>query len=132
MGPMTHSDTSSPPTPAPTSAPVAGGISLSERAAVKVRSLLAEQNAPEGSGLRVKVVGGGCSGMSYSLQIEPKAGPADRVFVSHGISIFLDPKSALFVNGTEIDWQESIMGAAFAFRNPMAKGSCGCGSSFTA
>jgi iron-sulfur cluster assembly accessory protein len=68
-----------------------------------------------------------------SLYRSPRGrAPADKVFESQGIKIFLDPKSALFVSGTEIDWQESMMGAGFAFKNPLAKGSCGCGTSFTA
>ena len=107
-------------------------ITLTEKAAVKVRSLFHEQSAPEGTGLRVKVVGGGCSGLSYQLAVESTPVPADRVYESQGVKIYLDPKSAMFVTGTEIDWQESMMGAGFAFKNPQAKGSCGCGSSFTA
>ncbi len=107
-------------------------ITLTEKAATKVKSLMSEQSSPATAGLRVKVVGGGCSGLSYQLGLEPASTPADKVFESQGIKIFLDPKSALFVSGTEIDWQESMMGAGFAFRNPLAKGSCGCGSSFTA
>jgi iron-sulfur cluster assembly accessory protein len=107
-------------------------ITLTEPAAKKVRSLITAQGAPEGTGLRVKVVGGGCSGLSYQLELEPSPTAADKVFESQGIKVYLDPKSALFVSGTEIDWQESMMGAAFAFRNPLAKGTCGCGTSFTA
>jgi iron-sulfur cluster assembly accessory protein len=107
-------------------------ITLTEKAATKVRSLFVEQSAPQGTGLRVKVVGGGCSGLSYSLAVESNPVPEDKVFESQGVKIFLDPKSALFVTGTEIDWQESMMGAGFAFRNPQAKGTCGCGTSFTA
>jgi len=107
-------------------------IQLTEKAAEKIRSLMADQNTPEGTGLRVKVVGGGCSGMSYSINLEPAAAPADKIFESQGLKVFLDPKSALFITGTEVDWQESMMGAGFAFKNPLAKGSCGCGSSFTA
>ena len=107
-------------------------ITLTEKAATKVKDLLVSQGGTETSGLRVKVVGGGCSGLSYSLGIEAAAGPGDKVFESQGIKIYLDPKSALFVSGTEIDFEESIMGAGFAFKNPLSKGSCGCGSSFTA
>lgn len=107
-------------------------ITLTENAAKKVKTLFQEQSAPEGTGLRVKVVGGGCSGLSYSLAVESAPVPADKVYESQGVKIYLDPKSALFVSGTEIDWQESMMGAGFAFKNPMAKGTCGCGTSFTA
>jgi iron-sulfur cluster assembly protein len=107
------------------------GVTLTERAAAKVKDLISKQTPPEG-GLRVKVVGGGCSGLSYQLDIEKAPNPADKVVESHGVSVYLDPKSALFIGGTEIDWQESMMGAAFSFRNPNAKGTCGCGTSFTA
>lgn len=107
-------------------------ITLTDKAATKVKDLFKQQGSPEGTGLRVKVVGGGCSGMSYQLAVETAPTPTDKVFESQGIKIFLDPKSALFVTGTEIDFQESIMGAGFAFKNPMAKGTCGCGTSFTA
>jgi iron-sulfur cluster assembly accessory protein len=107
-------------------------ITLTDKAATKVKELFKQQGSPEGTGLRVKIVGGGCSGMSYQLAVETSPTPADKVFESQGVKIFLDPKSALFVTGTEIDFQESIMGAGFAFKNPMAKGTCGCGTSFTA
>ena len=107
-------------------------ITLTEKAATKVKELFKQQGSPEGTGLRVKVVGGGCSGLSYQLAVETSPTPADKVFESQGVRIFLDPKSALFVTGTEIDFQESLMGAGFAFKNPMAKGTCGCGTSFTA
>jgi iron-sulfur cluster assembly accessory protein len=107
-------------------------ITLTEKAATKVKELFKQQGSPEGTGLRVKVVGGGCSGMSYQLAVETSPTPQDKVFESQGVRIFLDPKSALFVTGTEIDFQESLMGAGFAFKNPMAKGTCGCGTSFTA
>jgi iron-sulfur cluster assembly accessory protein len=107
-------------------------ITLTEKAAKKVRELFQQQGSPAGTGLRVKIVGGGCSGMSYDLSVETSPTPADKVFESQGVKIFLDPKSALFVTGTEIDFQESMMGAGFAFKNPMAKGTCGCGTSFTA
>ena len=107
-------------------------ITLTDKAATKVKELFKQQGSPEGTGLRVKVVGGGCSGMSYQLAVETSPTPQDKVFESQGVRIFLDPKSALFVTGTEIDFQESLMGAGFAFKNPMAKGTCGCGTSFTA
>jgi iron-sulfur cluster assembly accessory protein len=106
-------------------------VTLTERAANKVKELLGNGSPVEG-GLRVKVVGGGCSGLSYVLDIERTPTPADKVFESHGVRVYLDPKSALFIGGTEIDWQESLMGSAFSFKNPNAKGTCGCGTSFTA
>ena len=106
-------------------------ITLTDRAANKVRDLISKSTPPEG-GLRVRVVGGGCSGLSYQLDIDKGPAPGDKILESNGVSVYLDPKSALFVSGTEIDWQESMMGAAFSFRNPNAKGTCGCGTSFTA
>lgn len=107
-------------------------ITLSPKAAQKVKAMMADPSQAGATGLRVKVVGGGCSGLSYSLALERAAVPADRVFESEGVSIYVDPKSALFVTGTQIDYEESLMGQGFAFRNPNAKGTCGCGSSFTA
>ena len=107
-------------------------ITLSPRAAKKVRELMAQPEQTGAKGLRVKVVGGGCSGLSYQLGLDREPAPADKVFESEGIPIYLDPKSALFVGGTLIDYEESMMGQGFAFKNPNAKGTCGCGSSFTA
>ncbi len=107
-------------------------ITLTESAAAKVKTLFSEKGPSDTLGLRVRVVGGGCSGLSYDLALETEARPDDKVFESQGVKIYLDPKSALFVSGTEIDFQKTLMGEGFAFRNPNAKGSCGCGSSFTA
>lgn len=107
-------------------------ITLTPKAAEKVKAMLADPGQKGATGLRVKVVGGGCSGLSYQLALERQAVPADKVLQSEGVTIYLDPKSALFVSGTQIDYEESIMGQGFAFKNPNAKGSCGCGSSFTA
>ena len=106
-------------------------MKIHESAVTKLRELRAEENNSDLK-FRVFVQGGGCSGMSYQLAVESTPVAADKVYESQGIKIYLDPKSALFVTGTEIDWQESMMGAGFAFKNPQAKGSCGCGSSFTA
>lgn len=107
-------------------------ITLTPKAAEKVKAMLADPGQKGATGLRVKVVGGGCSGLSYQLALERQGVPADKVLQSEGVTIYLDPKSALFVSGTQIDYEESIMGQGFAFKNPNAKGSCGCGSSFTA
>jgi iron-sulfur cluster assembly protein/NifU-like protein len=70
--------------------------------------------------------------MSYQLVLEKGAGDADTVYESEGLKIFVDPKSNLFVNGTQIDYYESMMGSGFKFENPNATGGCGCGSSFSA
>ena len=112
--------------------PVAQPLVDVRASAAERLSAMMREKALEGYALRVFVSGGGCSGLSYNLTIEHAGRPDDRVFESQGITIYLDPKSALFVSGTEIDWQESMMGAGFAFKNPVAKGTCGCGTSFTA
>jgi iron-sulfur cluster assembly protein len=93
---------------------------------------MAQPEQTEATGLRVKVAGGGCSGLSYQIAFERAAEEHDTVYESEGVTIFLDAKSALFITGTEIDYHESMMGSGFAFQNPNAKGTCGCGTSFTA
>ncbi len=107
-------------------------ITLTETAANKVRDLMAQPDQSEATGLRVKVVGGGCSGLSYEIALEREPSENDQVIESEGIKIYLDPKSALFISGTQIDYHQSLMGQGFAFKNPNATGTCGCGTSFTA
>ena len=106
-------------------------IVLTPSAADKVRDLMKQPGNEGATGLRVRVVGGGCSGLTYDLQLAREAEAADQTFECEGIPVYLDPKSALFVDGTEIHWRESMMGAGFEFKNPNAAGSCGCGTSFT-
>jgi iron-sulfur cluster assembly protein len=105
-----------------------GAITLTSRAAEKIREILREQGTPE-YGVRVGVRGGGCSGLSYV--IEPCSEPADRdqVFEIHGLHVFVDPKSLTFLRGTEIDFKP--LGMGFLFNNPNAKKACGCGESFS-
>ncbi len=107
-------------------------ITLTPAAADKVKDLMAQPEQSEAKGLRVKVVGGGCSGLSYQIALERTPDENDKVMESEGINIYLDPKSALFIDGTQIDYHESMMGSGFAFSNPNATGTCGCGTSFTA
>jgi iron-sulfur cluster assembly protein len=107
-------------------------ITLTPKAAEKVQALMKDPAQAGATGLRVKVVGGGCSGLSYQLALDRAAGPGDKVITTEGVTVYLDPKSALFVGGTLIDYEETVMGGGFAFKNPNSKGSCGCGSSFTA
>jgi iron-sulfur cluster assembly protein len=104
-------------------------ISLSENAAKKIRSLLAEQDKPEG-GLRVKVVGGGCSGLQYKMDLDVER-PGDKVFGDPDAKIFVDRKSFLYLNGTELDYNDGLMQSGFNLHNPNVKRSCGCGASFT-
>jgi iron-sulfur cluster assembly protein len=103
-------------------------ITLTEQAARKIHALLAERNLP-GGGLRVKVVGGGCSGLTYKMDVDqPRDG--DRVFEQDGARLVVDRKSFLYLKGTELDYNEGLMASGFSLRNPNVKRSCGCGSSF--
>lgn len=107
---------------------MAAGVVISDRAAAKIRELLRAENK-EGQGLRVKVVGGGCSGLQYKLDLdEQRAG--DRVFEKDGVKVLVDMKSLLYVNGTELEYKEELMQSGFVFQNPNVKRSCGCGTSF--
>jgi iron-sulfur cluster assembly accessory protein len=92
-----------------------------------------ERENLQGSGLRVAVVGGGCSGFQYSLDIEKDERPGDMVFEASGVKCFVDPMSSMYLLGVEIDYVEGQFGqSGFAFKNPNAKHTCGCGSSFSA
>jgi iron-sulfur cluster assembly protein len=105
-------------------------ITLTEKAAGKVKQLVAARGDLKDPGLRVRVVAGGCSGLSYQMDLADGPQPDDRVYESHGSKVFVDGKSDLYLAGVEIDWKESLMGSSFTFTNPNAKGKCGCGESF--
>jgi iron-sulfur cluster insertion protein len=104
-------------------------ISLTPKAAEKVMAIRQEENAQDHA-LRVRVVGGGCSGFQYDLYFEKDQAGEDQVFESHGVKILIDPMSLNYLEGTEIDFVEGMYGTGFRFNNPNVKGSCGCGSSF--
>ena len=104
-------------------------VTLTATASSKVKEFLDEQGKPE-AGLRVRVVGGGCSGFQYQLALDETSSPDDQVFEQDGIKLFVDSKSLLYLNGTEIDYEESVMGSGFRFNNPNSTGTCGCGESF--
>jgi iron-sulfur cluster assembly accessory protein len=107
---------------------VVAGVSITERAAARIKQLQAEEK--ESQGLRLKVVGGGCSGLQYKMDLDQqKAG--DRVFEKDGAKVLVDMKSLLYLNGTELDYKEELMQSGFVFQNPNVKRSCGCGTSFT-
>lgn len=93
-----------------------------------MRRLLAQQTRNNG-GLRVGVKGGGCSGLSYTMQFEDKPREHDRVFEADGVRIFCDPKSYLYLNGLTLDYSNEVIGGGFKFINPNAARSCGCASS---
>jgi iron-sulfur cluster assembly protein len=108
-------------------------IHLSEHAAKKIIALLAKEGvSAETGGLRVGVQGGGCSGLSYAMRLDTQARDRDKVFEEFGARIFVDPKSLLYLNGTTLEYEETLMRQGFVFQNPNAARSCGCGSSFTA
>jgi iron-sulfur cluster assembly protein len=107
-------------------------IQITETAAQKIRTLMAKQGIDEG-GLRVGVKGGGCSGLSYIFAWEREARFGDEVFEgAEGAKIFIDKKSLLYLNGTVLDYDTSLISRGFVFNNPNAKSTCGCGSSFGA
>jgi len=106
-------------------------ISLSERAVTEVKRIVEEQNLPEGTGLRVGVKGGGCSGFSYTLGFDDNQNPTDQLSQVDGVQIMCDPKSFLYLNGTVVDFEDSLMSRGFKFTNPNASKSCGCGESFS-
>ncbi len=105
-------------------------ITVSEAAALKINELLQEENKA-GSGLRVFVQGGGCSGFQYGLMIEESPGVADQVFESNGIKLYVDPISIRYLKGAEVDFVENFSGGGFTIKNPNAVTTCGCGQSFT-
>jgi iron-sulfur cluster assembly protein len=108
-------------------------IHLTEGAAKKIVALLAKEGvSPETGGLRVGIQGGGCSGLSYAMRLDTQARDRDKVFAEFGARLFVDPKSLLYLNGTTLDYEETLMRQGFVFVNPNAARSCGCGSSFTA
>ena len=108
-------------------------LNVTESAATEIKKFMAsEEGLPESSGLRVRVVPGGCSGFQYSLNIEEQSREGDFIIDEKGVRMFVDMFSAQYLNGVEIDYVTGVMGSGFTFKNPNATGSCGCGSSFTA
>ena len=104
-------------------------VTMTETAAKKVSELRLEEGKPEW-GLRIRVVGGGCSGMSYELGWEDQQASDDDITESQGIKVYIDKNSAPYLSGIEIDYvQNDMMGAGFAIKNPNVKSSCGCGHS---
>src|SRR5574339_999064 len=105
-------------------------INVSPTAASKITELLAEEQK-QGSGLRVFVQGGGCSGFQYGLMIEENGGVGDQTFDSNGIKLYVDPVSLSYLKGAEVDFVDTITGGGFTIKNPNATSTCGCGSSFS-
>lgn len=108
-------------------------IAVSSVAAAEVKKFMdAEGVTPDVGGLRVSVQPGGCSGFKYGLLIEDAPADDDFVLAQEGVRLFVDPFSAQYLNGVQIDYVSSMQGSGFTFKNPNATGGCGCGSSFTA
>ena len=106
-------------------------VILTETAAREIKTIIAQQELDaEKVRLRVGVKGGGCSGFSYILDLTETQKDSDEVFEQHGVKIIVDPKSMLYLGGTQVDFKDEIMGRGFVFTNPNATTSCGCGSSF--
>jgi iron-sulfur cluster assembly protein len=103
-------------------------IELTDQAAARIRQLVSEKGRTDG-GLRVKVVGGGCSGLTYKMDLD-EVRQGDKVFEHAGAKLVVDRKSFLYLNGTVLDYQDGLMSSGFNLQNPNVKRSCGCGSSF--
>lgn len=104
-------------------------ITVTEAAAAKIKVFLAED--PQALGLRVYVKGGGCSGYSYGMALEPTISDDDTVIEKDGIKVIVDPQSMPLISGSDVDYVDSLQGSGFAIKNPQAKTTCGCGSSFS-
>jgi iron-sulfur cluster assembly protein len=105
-------------------------IMLTDGAIAKVKSILAERK--EDAGLRIAIIGGGCSGFQYQMTLDKESQEDDKIIDMEGIKVFVDPKSLLYLNGTKIDYVDGANGSGFVFDNPNARLSCGCGETFEA
>ncbi len=104
-------------------------VNLTPTAVFKVKEIMAQQN-PVPAGLRIGVVGGGCSGFSYSMSFENAPGVMDKVYNFDGLKVYVDATSAMYLNGCTVDFVETLEASGFKFDNPNVKSTCGCGSSF--
>jgi iron-sulfur cluster assembly accessory protein len=129
MATSTVATTTTTPTPEAIPEPKATPVRLTDSAVNKVREIMATQD-PLPAGLRIGVVGGGCSGFQYSMSFENQSGMMDKVYDFNGLKVFLDATSLMYLNGCVVDYVETIEAAGFKFENPTVKSTCGCGSSF--
>jgi iron-sulfur cluster assembly protein len=110
----------------------AGGLQVTDRAVKRIRIAMAKEGvSPEEGGLRLGVLGGGCSGLSYSIKFDSRPRERDRIYDFDGVRVFVDPKSFLYLHGMTLDYEETLMRQGFNFVNPNSSRSCGCGSSFS-
>jgi len=125
-----------PPTPAEAkpalpSAP-SQGLQVTEKAIKRIKIAMAKEGvSAEEGGLRLGVMGGGCSGLSYSIKFDSRPRERDRIYNFDGVRVFVDPKSFLYLHGMTLDYEETLMRQGFNFINPNSTRSCGCGSSFS-
>jgi len=106
-------------------------LTITDNALSEVKKFMETENVGKEAGLRIRVVPGGCSGFSYSMQIEEAPRQGDEIFDQSGLRVFVDMFSRQYLEGVQIDYVSSVMGSGFTFNNPNATGSCGCGSSFS-
>lgn len=106
-------------------------IKVSDKAKIKIESLLNQEGKSNGSFVRVGVEGGGCSGLMYNLDFDSELTDSDKVFEDNGVKIVVDKKSMLYLLGTELDFSDGLNGKGFSFINPNASRTCGCGESFS-
>jgi iron-sulfur cluster assembly protein len=104
-------------------------VTVTPKAVAKIREQFAKHGVQ--GGLRLGVLGGGCSGLSYLFKFDVKPRPTDTVYDYDDVKVFVDPKSMLYLNGMTLDWKDSLIHSGFEFDNPNAKKSCGCGTSFS-
>lgn len=114
----------------PTGKPAGKGIGLADSAVARLKALLEQRQTPQ-AGLRIAVRGGGCSGLSYAMEWAESAKERDKIFERDGVRVFVDPKSFLYLMGTELVFEETLMASGFKLNNPNMKSACGCGESFT-
>ena len=105
-------------------------VQLTDNAVSKVKEIISSQD-PQPSGLRISVVGGGCSGFSYSMAFETAPNMLDKTYNYDGLKVFVDQASLLYLDGAQVDYVETMEGSGFKFENPQVKSTCGCGSSFS-
>lgn len=106
-------------------------IQVTPKAVEKIRAAFKREGVTQG-GLRLGVLGGGCSGLSYQFRFDPKPRTTDKVFQFDDVNVFVDPKSMVYLDGMTLDWKDSLIQSGFVFDNPHAKRGCGCGTSFSA
>ena len=107
-------------------------LNVTARAIKRIRIAMAKEGvSPEEGGLRLGVMGGGCSGLSYSIKFDTQPRERDRIYEFDGVRVFVDPKSFLYLHGMTLDYEETLMRQGFNFINPNSSRSCGCGSSFS-